>query len=39
MEQAARPRETDLTFMAVDPMLAALRGEARFMALKNSIGL
>jgi tetratricopeptide (TPR) repeat protein len=39
MEQAARQRETDLNFMAVDPMLAALRGEARFVALKNSIGL
>jgi TolB-like protein/tetratricopeptide (TPR) repeat protein len=39
LERAYGQRLVDLNFMAVDPMLASLRGEPRFLALKSRMGL
>jgi TolB-like protein/Flp pilus assembly protein TadD len=39
LERAYEQRVVDLNFMAVDPMLAGLRAEPRFLALKSRMGL
>ena len=39
LERAYAQRIVDLNFMAVDPMLASLRAEPRFLALKGRMGL
>ena len=39
LERAYAQRIVDLNFMAVDPMLASLRGEPRFLTLKRRMGL
>jgi serine/threonine-protein kinase len=39
LELAFRQGSVDLDFMAVDPMLAGLRAEPRFLALKRRMGL
>jgi len=39
LERAYAQRIVDLNFMAVDPMLASLRLEPRFLALKRRMGL
>jgi serine/threonine-protein kinase len=39
LERAYAQRIVDLNFMAVDPMLASLRAEPRFVALKGRMGL
>jgi TolB-like protein/tetratricopeptide (TPR) repeat protein len=39
LEHAYAQRIVDLNFMAVDPMLATLRAEPRFLALKARLGL
>jgi hypothetical protein len=39
LERAYAERIVDLNFMAVDPMLASLRAEPRFVALKSRIEL
>ncbi len=39
LEQAAQDRETDVVFMAVEPLFADLASEPRFLALKQRLGL
>lgn len=39
LERAYTERVVDLNFMAVDPLLASLRAEPRFLALKGRMGL
>jgi serine/threonine-protein kinase len=39
LERAYAQRIVDLNFMAVDPMLASLRAEPRFLTLKRRLGL
>jgi hypothetical protein len=39
LERAYAQRIVDLNFMAVDPLLASLRREPRFLALKSRMGL
>jgi len=39
LERAYAQRIVDLNFMAVDPMLASLRAEPRFLTLKRRMGL
>jgi serine/threonine-protein kinase len=39
LERAYAQRTVDLNFMAVDPLLASLRAEPRFVALKGRMGL
>jgi serine/threonine-protein kinase len=39
LERAYAQRIVDLNFMAVDPMLASLRAEPRFLTLKGRMGL
>jgi Flp pilus assembly protein TadD len=39
LERAYARRIVDLNFMAVDPLLASLRAEPRFVALKGRMGL
>jgi serine/threonine-protein kinase len=39
LERAYGQRIVDLNFMAVDPLLASLRAEPRFLALKRRMGL
>jgi tetratricopeptide (TPR) repeat protein len=39
LDRAYAQRIVDLNFMAVDPMLATLRTEPRFLALKARLGL
>jgi tetratricopeptide (TPR) repeat protein len=39
LERAYAQRIVDLNFMAVDPMLAGLRAEPRFLSLKRRMGL
>ncbi|MGO9097399.1 MAG: tetratricopeptide repeat protein [Bryobacteraceae bacterium] len=39
LERAYAQRIVDLNFMAVDPLLASLRAEPRFLALKRRMGL
>jgi hypothetical protein len=39
LERAYAQRIVDLNFMAVDPMLAGLRAEPRFVTLKGRMGL
>jgi hypothetical protein len=39
LEHAWSQRTVDLNFMAVDPTLAGLRAEPRFLALKGRMGL
>jgi TolB-like protein/Flp pilus assembly protein TadD len=39
LERAYEQRIVDLNFMAVDPMLAGLRAEPRFLTLKSRMGL
>jgi hypothetical protein len=39
LERAYAQRIVDLNFMAVDPLLASLRAEPRFLTLKSRMGL
>ena len=39
LDRAYEQRIVDLNFMAVDPLLASLRAEPRFLALKSRLGL